>query len=120
MLHSDNPIFRMDEGTVTLIRLVAPVKSAYDAMASMMLMPIIDVNLAYGDGRQWRPVAELHIAYKSCFAVEGDSNDPISVRAELRLSGCEPVVLMWKVVCSAGALLPWDPSLAPSPTVADL
>lgn len=53
MLHSDNPIFRMDEGTVTLIRLVAPVKSAYDAMASMMLMPIIDVNLAYGDGRQW-------------------------------------------------------------------
>ena len=40
----------MDEGTVTWIRLVAPVKTAYDAMASMMLMPIIDVNLAYGDG----------------------------------------------------------------------
>ncbi|CDI85837.1 hypothetical protein, conserved [Eimeria praecox] len=180
----ENPIFRMDEGTVTLIRLVAPVKSAFDAMASMMLMPIVDVSLAYGDGLRLsykvsgeegrqadhqhqdethRPVAELHVVYKSCFSVEGESSDPISVRAELRFGGCEPVVLMWKVVCSAGALLqgklhvdlaqacvpsgfhiaigpltpaaskdksaslmrssadlPWDPSLAPSPTVADL
>ena len=52
-----------------------------------------------------RPVAELHVVYKSCFAVEGNSSDPISVRAELRFSGCEPVVLMWKVICSPGALL---------------
>lgn len=46
----ENPIFLMEEGTVTLIRLVAPVKNAYDAVASMMLMPIISVDIAYGDG----------------------------------------------------------------------
>lgn len=41
----------MEEGTATLIRLVAPIKNAYDAVASMMLMPIIKVNLTYGDGK---------------------------------------------------------------------
>ncbi|CDJ36128.1 uncharacterized protein EMH_0007950 [Eimeria mitis] len=126
----ENPVFRMDEGTVTLIRLVAPVKSAYDAMASMMLMPIIDVNLAYGDGlvlsykvsgeegkqadhqhqdETHRPVAELHVVYKSCFAVEGDSRDPISPSKSGAAS--------WT---RSAADLPWDPSLAPSPTVAEL
>lgn len=48
--HLETPIFSMEEGTVTLIRLVAPVKSAYDAVASMMLMPIVNVDIAYGDG----------------------------------------------------------------------
>ncbi|XP_026192632.1 uncharacterized protein LOC34617814 [Cyclospora cayetanensis] len=122
----DNPVFRMDEGTATLIRLVAPIRSAYDEMASMLLMPIINVNMAYGDGLLLsykvsgsegklvdhqhqdgihRPVAELDVVYKSCFSVGGDSSEPITVRAELRLDGCEPVVLTWKVICSSSALL---------------
>ncbi|KAL8433064.1 hypothetical protein Efla_006263 [Eimeria flavescens] len=161
----DTPIFSMEEGNITLLRLVAPVRDAYDAVASMMLMPIISVNLAYGDGlllsyrvsgdegRQvnhqhvdgmHRPVAELDVVYKSCFAAGGSASEPIPVRAELRFGGCEPVILMWRVVylasgfhvsvgpatptptaegfnsarSSAASLL--DPSKAPFPSVADL
>ncbi|KAL8448314.1 hypothetical protein Emed_003844 [Eimeria media] len=46
----DTPVFMMEEGTATLFRLVAPVKNAYDAVAAMMLMPIVKVDIAYGDG----------------------------------------------------------------------
>lgn len=122
----ENPIIMMEEGTVTLIRLVAPVQTAYDAVASMMLMPITNVSISCGDGlllsyrvsgvegRQvnhqhvdgmHRPVAELDVAYKSCFSVGRDANEPIPVRAELRFGKCEPVVLMWRVICSSSALL---------------
>lgn len=61
------------------------------------------VNHQHVDGMH-RPVAELDVVYKSCFSVGDDSKEPIPVRAELRFGGCEPVVLMWKVVCSSSAL----------------
>ncbi|KAL8275048.1 hypothetical protein Esti_001104 [Eimeria stiedai] len=119
------PVFMMEEGTATLFRLVAPVKNAYDAVAAMMLMPIVKVDIAYGDGLllsyrvsgdegkqvnhqhvdgMHRPVAELDVVYKTCFSLGGNASEPIPVRAELRFGNCEPVVLMWRVVCSASAL----------------
>ena len=52
-----------------------------------------------------RSVADLDVVYKSCFHVGGGASEPIPVRAELRFGTCEPVILMWKVVCSSSALL---------------
>ncbi|KAL8455094.1 hypothetical protein Emag_001070 [Eimeria magna] len=126
----DTPVFMMEEGTATLFRLVAPVKNAYDAVAAMMLMPIVKVDIAYGDGLllsyrvsgdegkqvnhqhvdgMHRPVAELDVVYKSCFSIGGNANEPIPLEESAR-----------EKESSEAAIDAWNPSKAPFPTVAEL